>query len=76
MGLSVLTKDVFAQSIEKIVKENNSVAYVDAILMYCEANQVEIEVVAKLINPKIKATIEKEASDLNMLKYKLKTLEF
>tara|TARA_R110002020_G_scaffold188804_3_gene387537 strand:+ start:1982 stop:2209 length:228 start_codon:yes stop_codon:yes gene_type:complete len=75
MGLSVLTKDIFSQNVEKIVKDEG-VEYMDAILLYCEKNEVEIEVVAKLINSKIKATIEKEASDLNMLKYKIKPIDF
>ena len=75
MGLSVLTKDIFSQNVEKIVKDEG-VEYMDAILLYCEKHEVEIEVVAKLINSKIKASMEKEASDLNMLKYKIKPIDF
>ena len=75
MGLSVLTKDSFSANVEKIVRDEG-VEYIDAILIYCEKHEVEIEVVAKLINAKIKATLEREASDLNMLKYKIKPIDF
>ena len=48
MGLSVLTKDSFSANVEKIVRDEG-VEYIDAILIYCEKHEVEIEVVAKLI---------------------------
>ena len=39
----------------------------DAIVWYCERNEMEVEVAAKLLNGIIKAKIEAEAIDLNFL---------
>lgn len=44
--------------------------YIDAIMHYCSENEIEIEVVAKLIrgNPTLKTLIENEGQSLNFLK--------
>jgi len=39
----------------------------DAIVHYCENNELEIESAAKLINSIIKSKIEAEAQELNFL---------
>jgi len=75
MGLNIISKERFALEVENIVHETGS-TYIDAILIYCEDNNVEIERVGKLINKKIKYCLEREASDLNMLKEKVEQLEF
>jgi hypothetical protein len=75
VGLNIISKERFALEVENIVHEN-SVSYIDAILMYCEENDVELERAGKLINKKIKSSLEREASDLNMLKTKVEQLEF
>ena len=46
----------------------------DAIVWYCERNDIEVETAAKLINSKIKQAIALEASDLNMMKEKINSL--
>ena len=46
----------------------------DAIVHYCERNDMEIETAAKLLNNKIKQSIASEASDLNMMKEKIQKL--
>jgi hypothetical protein len=46
----------------------------DAIVWYCEENEIEVETAAKLINSKIKDTIAYEASKLNMMKEKINSL--
>ena len=43
----------------------------DAIVDYCDNNEMEIESAAKLVNTKIKESIKLEASDLNLLKEKV-----
>ena len=50
------------------------IQYMDAVVHYCEKNDMEIEVAAKLLNTKIKQTIASEASDLNMMKEKIQKL--
>ena len=40
----------------------------DAIMDYCERNNLEIESAAKLINQKIKKQIKEEATVLNFMK--------
>ena len=42
----------------------------DAIVHYCQKNDIEIETGAKLVNTIIKSKLEAEASELNCLKEK------
>jgi len=55
--------------IEEVVKDKR-IGYFDAVLWYCEQNEIEIETGAKLINTIIKKKIEAEASEMNCLKEK------
>ena len=59
--------------IESIVVKDN-IGYLDAIVEYCEKNNMEIETAASHCNTKIKACLQSEASDLNLLKEKLTRL--
>ncbi len=43
------------------------IPYMEAVVWYCEQNNMEVEVAAKLLNAIIKAKIEAEAVDLNFL---------
>jgi len=63
----------FSIKIEEISNELK-ISYMDAILWYCEENEIEVETAAKLINSKIKDTIAYEASKLNMMKEKINSL--
>lgn len=56
----------FSLKIEELVKEKN-LSYMDAILLYCENNNLEIEVAAKLISGALKAKLQVEAETLNFL---------
>ena len=62
-----LTPSKFALEIEKIVAEEK-LNYIDAILMYCEKNNLEIESITKLISKPLKEKIKYEAMELNFLK--------
>jgi len=53
--------------IEKIVSEKK-ITYMEAVLLYTEDIDGEIEMVSKLLNKSIKDKIEYEAQELNMLK--------
>lgn len=56
----------FSMHIEKIVKMKK-MPYMDAVLEYCEQNFLEPSDVSKLINKSLKAKIEMEFRDANML---------
>lgn len=56
----------FFHTIEEIVYMKD-VSYMDAVLLYCEENNVEIEVAASLINNNIKYQIQLEAEELHFL---------
>ena len=57
----------FAQEIEKIVLEQN-LNYIDAIISFCEANEIDVESVSKLISKPLKEKLRYEATELNFLK--------
>jgi len=58
----------FAQEIETIVKNEDNMSYIDAIIYYCEKNKIELESVPKLISKPLKEKIKYEAMELNFLK--------
>ena len=66
MTLNILTRTTFSVIIEKLVCEKK-ISYMDAIVHYCENNELEVESAAKLINTIIKSKIECEAQELNFL---------
>ena len=59
----------FAKSIESLVA-NTDFNYIEAIVEHCKTTGLEIEVAATLINANLKAKIENDAMDHNMLKEK------
>jgi hypothetical protein len=56
----------FSYIIEEIVYMKD-ISYMDAIIEYCDTNDVEIEVAASLISNNLKSKIQLEAEDLNFL---------
>jgi len=65
----VKSSEELFKEIDKIVREK-SIDYFEAVIYYCEKNKLEVEVAAALIkqNPTLKAKIQLEAEDLNMIK--------
>ena len=51
----------FSLIIEGVVKEKRPITYMDAILWYCEQNQIEVESVGRLISKALKEKIQVEA---------------
>jgi hypothetical protein len=50
----------FAEEIEKTVLENKGMKYMDAIIFFCEKNNVDVESVPKLVsNPPQNASCDK-----------------
>ena len=62
----------FAQDIESIVKASK-INYIDAIVTYCEENNIEVETVSKLISKPLKEKLKHNAIKLNFLKSTNKT---
>jgi hypothetical protein len=58
----------FAQEIENLVQINPEMNYIDAIVHFCEQNNLDLESVPKLISKPLKEKIKYEAMELNFLK--------
>ena len=58
----------FAQEIEKLVQENRELNYIDAIVVFCEQNSIELESVPKLLSKPLKEKLKFNATELNFLK--------
>lgn len=63
-----LTTEKFLAEIEKLVL-NFNMDYLDAVVYYCERNNLEVETAASIIrsNLKIKSKLQVEAENLNFL---------
>ena len=60
-------------TIEELVRDKK-ISYMEAIIMYADDVDGEIEMVAKLLNRSIKDKLEAEANDLNMMKKQITKL--
>ena len=58
----------FSEEIEKITKQNKDMKYMDAIVFFCEKNNIDIESIPKLISKPLKEKLKCEAIELNLLK--------
>lgn len=58
----------FSQIIEDLVKTNEEMNYIDAIVHYCEENNLEVDSVSKLISKPLKEKLKCDAINLNFLK--------
>jgi hypothetical protein len=61
-----VSKEKFASDIEALVL-NTNMNYIDAIVLYCEKNGIEIESVGKLISKPLKDKVKFDATELNYL---------
>lgn len=58
----------FSQEIEMMVKRNSDMNYIDAIVHFCEMNNIDLESVPKLISKPLKEKLKYDAMELNFLK--------
>mgnify|MGYP002701304165 CR=1 FL=1 len=58
----------FAEEIESIVHENKEMKYLDAIIVFCEKNNLDVDSIPKLVSKPLKEKLKAEAIDLNLLK--------
>ena len=57
----------FAVEIEKLVKQEK-INYIDAIVLYCEENSIEIDSITKLVSKPLKEKLKYDAQQLNFMK--------
>ena len=66
MDIFKKTPRIFSLEIEKLASEKR-LTHLDAVLYYCDKNQVEVESVSKLITKALKDKIEANARELKLL---------
>ena len=64
-----MTKNNFVEEIETICRDKN-IEYIDAVVMWCEKNNLEVETAAYWIkkDASMRMKIQAEAENLNILK--------
>ena len=67
LGKKFMNPAKFAVEIEKLVK-NEKLNYIDAIVLYCEENSIEIDSITKLISKPLKEKLKCDAQQLNFMK--------
>ena len=63
-----MTSKEFSLKIENIVKEKK-ISHMDAVVWYCEQNDIDTGTVSNLISKSLKEKIKLEATNLKMLKF-------
>ena len=64
-----LTPTKFSQEIERLVKSSEGlITYIEAVVTYCQENEIELETVPKLISKPLKERLKHEAQSLNYMK--------
>ena len=58
----------FAEEIETLVLNNADMNYIDAIVHFCDQNNIDVESVPKLISKPLKEKIKYDAQQLNFMK--------
>jgi|TARA_B100000214_G_C23888598_1_gene590723 hypothetical protein len=58
----------FSMLIEDLVKKHKDMSYMDAIVHYCEQNNIEIESAAKMLTKQLKEKIQYQAQNLRLIK--------
>jgi hypothetical protein len=62
-----MTVTKFSSEVETLVN-SDSMGYIDAIIHYCDINDIELETVPKLISKPLKEKLKHEAQQLNFIK--------
>jgi hypothetical protein len=67
MNLKILTSKEFENKIKELMKSKSPITMIDAVLLFCEQNNLEIETAASLISNKMKNVMESEAIKSKMI---------
>ena len=64
-----MTSAKFSMEIERLVKTSNGlISYIEAVVTYCNENDLEIDSVAKLLSKPLKERLKHEAQKYNYMK--------
>ena len=64
-----MTPTKFSMDIERFVKTSHGlITYVEAVVTYCQENDIEIESVPKLLSKPLKERLKHEAQRMNYMK--------
>lgn len=64
-----LTASKFSMEVEQIVRDcKGQLNYIEAVICYCEENEIELESISKLISKPLKEKIRADAQRLNCIK--------
>ena len=64
-----LTPTKFSAEIERLVQKSDGlITYIEAVVTYCQENEIELETVPKLISKPLKERLKYEAQRLNYMK--------
>ena len=63
-----MTAARFSQDVEKLVLNDSDMNYIDAVIHYCEINEIELESVSKLVSKPLKEKLKYDAQKLNFMK--------
>lgn len=63
----IMNSKEFSLKIEQIVQNKKGISYMDAVLKYCEDNEIDPSTVAPLISKSLKDKLTVEAQNLNYL---------
>lgn len=61
------TSKSFSLGVETIKREWELNSYVDAVFAFIDENDIEVDIVPKLLNKSLKDKLELEAMDLNLI---------
>jgi len=66
--LNIKSPKEFAAEIEELIWKHD-IEYIDAVILYCEKNNLEVETAASLIkmNAELKSKVQSEAEVLNFI---------
>jgi len=64
--MDLMNSKKFGLIIEGIVKEKK-IPYLDAVVKYCDENEIDTATVGPLINKQLKEKIQREAEKLNLV---------
>ena len=68
-----ISPNKFSLDIETLVCKTK-LSYIDAIVAYCEKNEIDVESVSKLLTKQLKEKLYTEAVQLNLMKVKPKNV--
>jgi hypothetical protein len=64
-----MTPSKFSMEIERLVKTSNGlITYIEAVVTYCQENEIEMESVPKLLSKPLKERLRHEAQRMNYIK--------